>query len=154
MISVARTYLSVALPAPFAELDFVLLTELQAHLLSACVNKIRYQCDSVVELRILAADQVFCFDYRRIRALTHQLCKNRYDAPNFAQCEHIGLIPSQRIFFLRHGRHLHKHGALIFRPREGGKGGDIRLRRTFTLRFLGTIVYRRSPLHCELPLTW
>lgn len=40
------------------------------------------------------------------------------DIPNFAQCEHIGFVPSQRIFFFRQGRHLQKHGTSIFRTRR------------------------------------
>jgi len=42
----------------------------------------------------------------------------KLDIPNFAQCEHIGFVPSQRIFFFRQGRHLQKHGTSIFRTRK------------------------------------
>jgi hypothetical protein len=70
------------------------------------------------------------------------------DIPNFAQCEHIGFVPSQRIFFFRQGRHLQRHGISISRTRkERGNQGDLRLSRSFSLRFLRTVISRISSLH-------
>lgn len=44
--------------------------------------------------------------------------------PSFAQCEHTGLIPSHRIFFLRQGRHL-QHAAHQSSARDSDWRGGL-----------------------------